>query len=950
MDVREERALDPRRSGDRRWLLLPRAVGGGRIGRRTTVLVAFLLALVAISAPIVLGAFGFTSNGITLSRTDSTPGAVPYDYAPSVMVDGSTTKMWWLCGEHDPSTGFVLDTVCYATKTTGAWSTPTVVLRSDKTNYPWEGDFLGDPSVVKGSYAADGNSYTYALYYGAADVSGQGNDIGVAFSNDGVSWHKYSGNPVVSDPQALYDYGTGLPSAYSTGGANVTLAYFDHRRNGQTFVRTSTDAKSFAATTPYRLPFSGTELFADIAYSQSESRWYLATKNQVGSGYDGTSHSDSESYIFRSNGSSITTQEWALVGRVDTALTGYRMNHNAGWFRNTSGDLYYSGSNFFIAYGAQTQDPNNKDDPQYWDIGQTTITGSFDSVSAPGAFTLSAPSSGSVQDPLEIPTFSWSSSTNATSYVITISELSSLPAADSDIATPIISTIHATSYEGLKTVYDMAQLQGQALRPGKTYYWSVRATNSAGSAVASNGPWSFTTTDSYRWRFDTGVPRGWHIKPDGQAAQPINPVDGRATVTIQGSNDARNVARRGADYGPIRAELDTKTKLVVRMKNSTSATKLRVYWKLQDDPYFDAFRSTDFNIVPNDKYFREYVFNMAGQTGWGTSGKFLAWLRLEPLSVSSGQYELDDIQIVNSTYTRENVFGRILRVDSSASSTYSAAYPSSNATDGHDATFWISTTHSSASNTEYLTVDAGKSESITSVSFTPRPDGEGSPVDFTIEVSPDLLSWATVVNQTAYGLVTTKQTFTLGTPVTGRYVRLSATKLRAAGSLYLLELAELAASRDTANQAAITNSGFEDGLTNWTLWSSGADTSIDVVETYGIGTLSPVDGSNSYAAVFDAGGTTSGSFSRTVSGLTANATYKVMVWAAGGGREARLVVRNYGGAEVYQTTSSSSSWTLLTQTVTLGATNTSLEVHLYGPASGSAFSYAEFDNVEVVRQ
>lgn len=923
---------------------------------RSTWLTICLVIGAGFAVPVVMAAYSFTANGIELSRTSSLQGDVPYDYAPSVMVEGTTTKMWWCGGELQPSPpadpGQVYDVVYYATKVgSDPWSTPVKVLNGGGAG-TWDTTHSCDPSVIKGSWSVGGTTYAYALYYTASDLSGQAAKIGVAFSNDGVSWTKYSGNPILSPSMGIYEYGVGLDSAYSTGGSNVTMVYFDSTKNNQAMVLTSTDGINFNASTPYRLPFSGLDTFADIAYSTSESRWYLATKNQIDLSYDGTPHNDHETYVFRSNGSTLATQVWTFVGTIGTNLTGYRLNHNAGWYRTTTGDLYESGSARYIVYGAQTSDPNNADNPSLWDIGKTTITGSFDSVSAPGSFTLTGPTSGATIDPLATDVFTWSSSANATSYVITISESSSLNPSDSGNATPIISTVHATSYEGLKTVYNTGPITNrQALRPNQTYYWSVRAVNSAGSTLATNGPLTFTTTDSYRWSFDEGKPRYWYTKLDSQTnATPLAPAGGRATISIVGLNDSRNQARLGGDYNPIRAELDTKTKIVLRMKNGTSATSLRVYYKLQDDPYLDAFRTKDFAIVPNDLYFREYALDMTGQTGWGSTGKRLAWLKLEPLSVSSGQYELDDMQIVGPGFTRTSVLGNLLRVGSSATSTYSNAYPSSNATDGHDGTFWISAGHGSASFTESITVDGGKSETITAVSFTPRPDGEGVPEDFTIAVSPDQSIWTTVVTQTSYPVVTSKQTFTLGTPVVARYVRFQATKLRAnGGGQYLLELAEVAGTRDTSKFASTSNAGFEDGLANWGLWSSGVDNSVDTLQTYGTGTLSGIDGSNSYAAVFDAAGNVSGSFYRTVGGLTAGGTYKVMVWAASSGREARLVVRNYGGSEVYQSTTSS-AWTLLTQTVTLGATNTSLEVHLYGPENGVAYSYASFDNVEVVKQ
>ncbi len=895
-------------------------------------------------------AYTFTSNGIELSRA-------AYDYAPSIIVDGTTTKMWW-CGAKPPLPGGeVYDGVYYSSKTGGgAWSTPQLVLQSSLTD--WENGHLCDPAVIKSSFTVNSINYSYVMYYGAADRSGQHTKIGAAFSNDGINWTKYGTGPIIIDAQGVYEYSIGMPSVYSTGGSNVTMVYFDSRRNNQAMIRTSTNGYDFNATTPYRLPFSSLDTFADIAYSTSESKWYLATKNQVDGSYDGTGHNDHESYVFRSHGSTLQTQDWTYVGKIDTALTGYRLNHNAGFYRSNIGDMYESSGSKYIAYGAQTGNPS-VDDPGYWDIGKTTIAGSFSSESTPGSFSLSSPVSGAVIDPLATDVFTWTSSANATSYVITISESNAFNPSDSGNATPIISTIHAAGYEGLKTSFNTGQITNRlALRPNKTYYWKVKALNSAGGVIASNGPFTFTTTDFYRWDFSGNGNnsaaygtndkqwRYWNTE-GGAARQEVN--NGRGIFDITSTT---HQIRLGGMYNPIRAELDTKNKIIIKMKNNTSATQLTLSYVLQDDPYpFDEYparwTTVTFNVVPNDTVFREYVFDMTGNHGWGTAGKLLAWLRLN--FNGTGKLEIDDVQITGNNFARTDIADKVLRTGATASSSYSASYPAANAIDGHTADIWISTGHVSESFTESLTLDTGKVEKITKVRFTPRNDGEGVPKDFTIQLSQNGTSWTTVVTQTNYAVVTTEQVFTI-TASDARYIKFNATKLRAnGGGTYLLEIAELHADRDITNLKTIANADFESGLSSWLLWSSNGNTSLDTIQTYGTGTLSGVNGSNQYAAVFEATGNVSGSYSRTISGLTAGATYKVTVFAAANGRDARLLVRNYGGSELSAITTNT-TWTPISLNVTLSGGYTSLEVLLYGPASGNIYSYSAFDNVEVVKQ
>ncbi|HEY0828528.1 MAG TPA: hypothetical protein VGE40_10565, partial [Bacilli bacterium] len=162
-------------------------------------LLAFALAFSLISS--VLGAYSFTSDGIIIARDDGS--GFSYDYAPSVIVEGSSTKIWW-CGRG--STGN--DVVWYSEKIgSGSFSTPSTVLSPSQT---WESTHTCDPSVIKGSFTMGGNSYTYAMYYGAADATNMSTKIGVAFSNNGTSWTKYSANPIISNADSIYDYGIGM--------------------------------------------------------------------------------------------------------------------------------------------------------------------------------------------------------------------------------------------------------------------------------------------------------------------------------------------------------------------------------------------------------------------------------------------------------------------------------------------------------------------------------------------------------------------------------------------------------------------------------------------------------------------------------------------------------------------------------------------------------------------
>lgn len=90
----------------------------------------------------------------------------------------------------------------------------------------------------------------------------------------------------------------------------------------------------------------------------------------------------------------------------------------------------------------------------------------------PGAFSKSAPVNGATNVSRR-PTLTWTASASATSYQVCISAS---------------QTCSSWSNAGTSTSAVVSNLRGRT-----TYYWQVRALNSSGSTVASEGPWRFTT-------------------------------------------------------------------------------------------------------------------------------------------------------------------------------------------------------------------------------------------------------------------------------------------------------------------------------------------------------------------------------------------------------------------------------------------------------------------------
>ncbi len=86
--------------------------------------------------------------------------------------------------------------------------------------------YLCNPKVIGGSFdnpLGDGQSFQYAMYY-AATSDGSTNNIGVAFSKDGINWKKYP-QPVIWASSAS-GYGVGQPAVYNSDHkAAISLFY-----------------------------------------------------------------------------------------------------------------------------------------------------------------------------------------------------------------------------------------------------------------------------------------------------------------------------------------------------------------------------------------------------------------------------------------------------------------------------------------------------------------------------------------------------------------------------------------------------------------------------------------------------------------------------------------------------------------------------------------------------
>jgi hypothetical protein len=303
----------------------------------------------------------FTTRAITVGTAPPIARAANYDYGASIIDTGNERQIWW-CGSSrtasvndeavaDPDYPGS-DGILYAkyNKTTNqVIEAPRTVLFSKPNANTWDRSYVCDPSVVKGVFNYNGQTYSYALYYTATDrgpgsayspdpnyhkpkgsvdpvlkdYDGTNNRIGVAFSNDGKAWVRHASNPLIypinrsNPPQTTQTnstdaYGAGQSGVYNANGqAGIWIIHTDTSDasslcgKGHIYVRTSTNGVNFGA--PQEVSRNG----------------LIGPDTRIANG----------DFAFDPNG-----HYWYGIFRMDSD------SRPAAW-RNTFGDIYYNASN-----------------------------------------------------------------------------------------------------------------------------------------------------------------------------------------------------------------------------------------------------------------------------------------------------------------------------------------------------------------------------------------------------------------------------------------------------------------------------------------------------------------------------------------------------------------------------------------------------------------------------
>ena len=273
-----------------------------------------------------------------------------YDYSPSVIQSGNLEQIWWCGSAYNPTdTTQFSDSIEYESinLVTQAHYGPVPVLA--ETQGAWDSVFTCNPKVIGGSFTnplGDGESFTYAMYYVATgSPTGADNAIGVAFSNNGISWKKYPHPIIPTDMQN--SYGVGQPAVFNDQQHGVIRMFYEDCCNTIShYEAVSSDGVHFStlgALTTIGLEPSNLS-WGDMAYDPGSGYWYAGfnTTDRDPSTTGGVVERGQYGIVlYRIKDASLLTgaPPWELLTNIDTNLTGYESNFLPGFVRDMYGNL-----------------------------------------------------------------------------------------------------------------------------------------------------------------------------------------------------------------------------------------------------------------------------------------------------------------------------------------------------------------------------------------------------------------------------------------------------------------------------------------------------------------------------------------------------------------------------------------------------------------------------------
>ena len=293
------------------------------------------------------------STGCSRSLPKGAVGNVgTYNYSPTIIQTGNTLQVWW-CGQGvnplNPSQD--TDAIYYSSvDATTLDSTHPVLVLSENPG-TWDSAFTCNPKVIGGVFAnplGDGQTYNLAMYYVATSFGdGTNNSIGVAFSNDGIHWKKYT-HPVI-ESSSPGGYGVGQPSLYNSDHkSSITLVYEDSNPSNHHVAAVSADGIHFTArgtvTTKGLDPDNPDPTWGDMALDSNTGEWYAIFNRPVRpasttGGIVERGQYGVELYKIGQESLVAGNSPWQQLSTIDTNTNGFECNFIAGFVRDNYGSL-----------------------------------------------------------------------------------------------------------------------------------------------------------------------------------------------------------------------------------------------------------------------------------------------------------------------------------------------------------------------------------------------------------------------------------------------------------------------------------------------------------------------------------------------------------------------------------------------------------------------------------
>jgi hypothetical protein len=286
-----------------------------------------------------------------------------YNYSPSIIESEGTRRLWWCSEGNNPGdSSLESDAIYYQSihlTSPKGYGTRLVL---EENSGAWDSAFTCNPKVIAGNFQnplGNGKTYTYAMYYvGTASPDGLNNSIGVAFSNDGISWTKFP-HPVIPSTSRR-GYGVGQPVLHNDDHKSALwLFYEDTFPTAHHVAAVSSDGVHFKVqgtiTTNGLNPDNPEPGWGDMAYEPNKGEWY-AVFNRPGRPISSTGgvhergNYGIELYKISEHALLTGGSGWQHRATIDTSATGFEANFIAAFVRDPYGNLNLTSQNKIQMY------------------------------------------------------------------------------------------------------------------------------------------------------------------------------------------------------------------------------------------------------------------------------------------------------------------------------------------------------------------------------------------------------------------------------------------------------------------------------------------------------------------------------------------------------------------------------------------------------------------------